>query len=234
MSPPKPNIDKVDTKALGQVKSDNNRIILTVNKGVGMVVMNRQEYLQKAKNLLEHPNTNRPILLDPINKYKAKLISILRKFKAETGIEYNTYKRMHQTGFSFPMFYGLPKIHRTSPRPIFASRGLGRYGIAQELAGILGLLVGKSIHHVINTEEFVEHMKNIKLGTGECIMSYDVPVISTSVQVETGIEIIKHKLEQDKELQKRTIMSVNHVIQLLGFCLNNTHFLFQGKLYEQI
>ena len=28
-------------------------------------------------------------------------------------------------------------------------------------------------------------------------------------------------------------MSVQHIIMLLEFCLKNTHFVFQGRLYEQ-
>ena len=40
-------------------------------------------------------------------------------------------------------------------------------------------------------------------------------------------------LEDDQELQKRTPMSVQHIIMLLEFCLKNTHFIFQGRIYEQ-
>ena len=45
-----------------------------------MVVMDRQEYIDKAGNLLDQP-TYRHIPKDPTNKIKTKLITILRKVK---------------------------------------------------------------------------------------------------------------------------------------------------------
>ena len=51
---------------------------------------------------------------------------------------------------------------------------------------------------------------------------------------EPAIKIIKQHLEEDKELQQRTPMTVNHIICLLEFCLKNTYFIFQGRFYEQL
>ena len=67
----------------------------------------------------------------------------------------------------------------------------------------------------------------------ECIISYDVKALFTSVPIEPAIEIIKQHLENDKELHQRTSMSVHYIIKLLEFCLKNTHFVFQGRFYEQ-
>ena len=64
-------------------------------------------------------------------------------------------------------------------------------------------------------------------------MSYDVKALFTSVPIEPAIEIIKKHLEEDKELQQRTSMTVNNIICLLEFYLKNTYFLFQGRCYEQ-
>ena len=51
--------------------------------------------------------------------------------------------------------------------------------------------------------------------------------------IEPAIKVIKQHLENDKELQQRTSMSVQHIIMLLEFCLKNTYFVFQGGFYEQ-
>ena len=67
----------------------------------------------------------------------------------------------------------------------------------------------------------------------ECIISYDVKALFTSVPIEPAIKIIKQHLENDKELQQRTSMSIQYIIMLLEFCLKNTHFVFQGMFYEQ-
>ena len=41
-------------------------------------------------------------------------------------------------------------------------------------------------------------------------------------------------MEKDEKLQDRTVFSVQHIIDLLGFCLNNTYFSFQNEFYEQV
>ena len=91
-----------------------------------MVVMDSQEYIGKSNNLLTQP-AYRPIPRDPNNKIKAKLITILRKFKKETGLDDSNYKYMYPTGCSTPTFYGLPKVHKpdTPLKPTVSSRGSG-------------------------------------------------------------------------------------------------------------
>ena len=44
---------------------------------------------------------------------------------------------------------------------------------------------------------------------------------------------IKNRPEQDAELPNRTIIPANNIMELLGFCLLNTYFLFQCQFFEQ-
>ena len=67
------------------MKGDKDRLVLTADKGVAMVVMDRQDYINKSNNLLAQP-AYRPIPRDPTNKIKAKLITILRKVKNQTRV----------------------------------------------------------------------------------------------------------------------------------------------------
>ena len=52
----KPNIPTEEYQALKQLKKDNTRMVLTVDKGVSMVVEDREEYIQKLEELLHQPN----------------------------------------------------------------------------------------------------------------------------------------------------------------------------------
>ena len=58
------------------MKRDKSRIVLTASKGVAIVVMDRQDYINKSNSLLAQP-TYRPIPKDPTNKIKTKLITVL-------------------------------------------------------------------------------------------------------------------------------------------------------------
>ena len=50
--PPKPNLTKAQNSALRELKRDRDLIVLTADKGVAMVVMDRQDYINKANHLL--------------------------------------------------------------------------------------------------------------------------------------------------------------------------------------
>ena len=67
---PRSNIGRAECKAMKQLKRNKSRIVLTANKGMAMVVMDKQDYMEKAKNLLEHP-TYRSFPADPTSKHKA-------------------------------------------------------------------------------------------------------------------------------------------------------------------
>ena len=163
-----------------------------------MVIMDRQDYISKANNLLSQ-NTYRSISLDPTNTIKNKLINILKRVKSQTGLNNQMYKAMYPTGCVPSKFYGLPKIHKpdTPLRPIVSSCGSVIYGVANELAKILKLLVGKSPHHINSTQDFVEQVRHITLVPGECLSSYDVLTHFTLVPIDPASKIIKDLLEKD-------------------------------------
>ena len=143
---------------------------------------------------------------------------------------------MYPTGAVSSKFYVLPKIHKSEIplRPIISSTGTVTYNTAKELAKILKPLVGMSTHHVPNSRDFVEHLKDVRLGLGECIIFYDVTALFTSVPIQPVLNIIQQRLAKDKDLQQRTTMSIKHITSLLEFCLNSTSFVFQGSINQQI
>ena len=200
-----------------------------------MVIMDRQDYISKANTLLSQ-NTYRSIQQDPTNTIKNKLIHILKRVKIQTGLNNQTYKAMYPTGCVPPKFYGLPKIHKldTPLRPIVSSCGSVTSGVAKELAKILKPLVGKSPHHINSTQDFVEQVRHITLVPGECLSSYDVPALFTSVPIDPALKIIKDLLLKDPTLKDRAVIGVDDIILLLEFCLKKTCFSFQGHFFEQV
>ena len=101
--------------------------------------MDTADYNNKAQKLLEDRGTYKEIKTDPTNKLKNKLVSLLKKIKAEGGISDQLYKKMYPTGTVAPKFYGVPKIHKRdiALRPNVSSRGSINYELAKELSRIL-------------------------------------------------------------------------------------------------
>ena len=90
----------------------------------------------------------------------------------------------------------------------------------------------RSLH--LHTRDFVEHIKDVRLRQGECIISYDVTALFTSVPIQPVLNIIQRRLAKEKDLQKRTSMTIKQIISLLEFSLNSTSFVFQGQYYQQM
>ena len=64
--------------ALTQLKQDTSRMVLTVDNGVAMVIMDKQDYTNKTHSLLADTNTYRILNKDPTNKLKNKVIQTLK------------------------------------------------------------------------------------------------------------------------------------------------------------
>ena len=96
-----------------------------------------------------------------------------------------------------PKYYGLPKVHKPgmSLRPIISSIGSVTHSTAKELARIIKPLVGGSSHHVKNNMDFIQSIEGIQLRLEECMMSFDVESLFTSVPIEPSLAIIKKLLE---------------------------------------
>ena len=59
-----------------------------------------------------------------------------------------------------------------------------------------------------NTRDFVGQIQGIQLQQGECVSSYDVSALYTSVPIDPAINIIRRQLELDQDVHLRTSMTV--------------------------
>ena len=79
----------------------------------------------------------------------------------------------------------------------------------------------------------MERVSKVVLQPGECLCSYDMTALFTSVLVDPTLNIIQGILEQDTSFCNRTVLLVQNIIQLLGLCLHNAYLSFWGQFYEQ-
>ena len=226
----KPNISREEHQALREMKRDNTRMVLTADKGVLLVVLDRDEYTAKSEELLHQPNY-KILKTDPTTKHKNKLISLLKSIKAEGGIDDNIYRRLYPTGAVPPKYYGLPKVHKPGMplRPIISSVESVTHATAKELGRIIKPLVGSSVHHVQNNRDFLQSIEGIQLKPDEVMMSFDVEALFTSVPVEPSIEIIKNLLEEDRTLHQRNQHGSQSDHLSFKILSNNNLFYLPGK-----
>ena len=62
------------------------------------------------------------------------------------------------------------------------------------------------------TKDFVNKVSKVTLLLGECLCSYDVSTLFTTVPIAPALNIIKELLEQDITLWDREVLSVQNII----------------------
>ncbi|XP_072025382.1 uncharacterized protein [Amphiura filiformis] len=228
-------LEKGEQKALFDLKKDADITILPADKGRATVVLNTNDYEKKMEALLNDTNTYQKLDKDPTATYKRELVGIIRKWQNKDPIPLDIKHKIYPTTEEVPKIYGTPKIHKPDAplRSIVSSMGSLTYNAAKVIADILSPLVGKAEHHIHNSGEFVDKIKNLEVPPGQKLISYDVSALFTSIPVPDAIEAVKEKLESDTTLKDRTPLKINHILELLTFCLNTTYFVYQGQFYKQ-
>ena len=128
-----------------------------------------------------------------------------------------------------PKFYRFPKIHKSvhSPQAYRVQlHGSVTHGVAKVLTKILKA-TGRQlpIPNLHGTQDFVEQANKVTFMLGECLSSYDVTALFTSVPKDPALGIIKDLPEKDNTLKERTVLLVKDIILLLEFALKTPTFL---------
>ena len=109
----------MEREAIKTLKEDDTWIVLTADKGVAMVVMDKSSYFDKCMALLQETNAYQPCR-DLTGQIHRQVQATLRKLKGKHWKEHQwvklQYSQLLPTGNSSPpaRFYGLPKIHKAN------------------------------------------------------------------------------------------------------------------------
>ena len=73
----KTNISREENQAIKELRDDHTRVVFTADKDVAMVVMDKQDYMDKAVSLLSDTITYKIIHKDPTTRLRNSLITNL-------------------------------------------------------------------------------------------------------------------------------------------------------------
>ena len=102
----------MEREAIKTLKEDNTHVVLTADKGVAMVVMDKSSYIEKCMALLQDTNVYQPCrnLTGQIHRQvQATLCKLKGKHRKDHHWVQLQYKQLFPTGNSSPpaRFYGL-------------------------------------------------------------------------------------------------------------------------------
>ena len=232
---PKSNASKEERDAIKTLQKETSVKILGADKGRATVVMDTEEYEEKLANMLNDTNTYVKLDKDPTPKYKKKLVGIITRLEQEGTIRPEDKKFLYPTAEIMPRIYGSPKIHKKDNplRLIIDYTGSIGYNVSRSLADIISPIVGTTEDHVLNSKQLADDLKDIKLEEDEYLISHDVVSLFTNTPVDLTLDIIRKRLEQDSNLNKRTRLTVDDMMELVEFILTTTYFTSKGTIYQQ-
>lgn len=226
------NFSKDDNVALGSLKSDKNIKILPSDKGNATVVLNKTDYDIKVAEVLTAGKYS-ILTKDPTKSFEHKIDQTLRKHKQLFSDVTRSKLTPHHS--KTPHMYGLPKIHKESIplRPIVSSKNSPARELCRFLLPILKPLSGRTDSYVKNTKHFVDMTKSMTLTEDDFLVSFDVESLFTNVPVQETLNIIETRLNEDTELNNRTNLPVNVIMELLKICTDLNYFELNGQIYRQ-
>ena len=238
-------LSSFEEKALKDLAKDKSVTILPADKGRAVVVMNTNDYTEKVNNLLNDGKTYQKITdkrRNPTSSTEKSLNKLLLQIKDQPAphdsdkkqLEPKLYHKLHSTDSTPASFYGLPKIHKDNVplRPIMSAIGSPTYELSKYLANILSPLQNNK-YTVKNSASFVEKIRTMSVDPDEILVSFDVVSLFTCIPTHLAMEVVKERLDFDQSLPERTKLSIQNIIALLQFVLDNNFLVFQGDHFKQ-
>ncbi|BHF69399.1 hypothetical protein SprV_0301244300 [Sparganum proliferum] len=227
-------ISQSESKVMNELRRDDSIIILPADKGRSTVVMNREDYNEKAKALLDDREFYRPAQKSQAKAVADRLSKLLREYRHKNVITENEWHQMRATDTALARFYGLPKIHKAnvSLRPIVALKGSPTYNLAKWMYSKLKFLQGNSTTSVRSASQFLIDLRGRRIQSDEIMVSFDVTSLFTSIPPKVAREVLRKRLEEAYD-ETQNALKIEHLMKLFEFC-QQTFFTFAGETYEQI
>ena len=125
-------------KSLKSLASDKSVVICKPDKGKGVVILDRSDYVSKVINILSDSSKFKVVsnsIIKTITQVEDRINRFLNKMKRLTLINESLYNSLFVSGSLPGILYGLPKVHKTGApiRPIFAACNTPSYNISKPL-----------------------------------------------------------------------------------------------------
>ena len=146
----------------------------------------------------------------------------------------NCYYYLRCSNAITPRFYGLSNIHKSSVplRPIVLFVNSPTYNLSKFLSRVLSSLL-KNNYSVRNSRELAECIWHYSVEENECLVSFDIVSLFTSVLVDKTLALVLELLAPGDSLPSRTRLSISDIKQGLQICLDSTVFSYKKSFFKQ-
>ena len=223
--------------AIKSLSSNPNIVIKPADKGSGIVVMNREDYIKEGERQLSDTNFYQKVDHDLTLEHCSKVSDLVNKMLDQNEISQNTAKYLLSNFDRTAQFYMLPKIHKSlqNPpgRPITSGNDCPTEKISQLIDLILQPYVPKIKSYVKDTNHFISIIEDLNINDQDAILvTLDVTSLYTNIPHKEGIEAIENVIYSTRPHQYMPKNS--SIIDILKLILTCNNFQFNGTNYLQV
>lgn len=200
---------------------DNPDLIISKSDKTNLtVIMNKETFSQKSKNLLGDRTVYHPIRTNPLKTISKTVNSFCNKLEDSKYITKNQKLQILSHSFRLPQITFLPKIHKeTIPlRPLVDGTGSHLHYLAKYLFKQIKYIPHPSA--INNSIEFASTVNNIEIPPNHVMVSFDVVSLFTSIPVTLALDTIKSLWPS---LQSHTQLTRSVLLEGLSIVLNNCY-----------
>jgi predicted DNA-binding protein (UPF0251 family) len=249
---------------LRQLKNKKAITIKPTDKNLGPVVMDTSEYVNRVltehlltkdyKQLTQSEATNK---IEQLKDTLKKLISSHSHILSQAELTYFKWSLM--TCFRLPIFYGLPKVHKTlfSLWPVvsmtnsllavfsiwldYKMKELLPFIMTNSLLALFSIWLDYKMKELLpfikfyikNSMEVINDLKNLHIPQNAPLFSADAISMYTSIEITSGLQSIRNFLACNQDDIPDTFPR-NLFLEILETVMNSNIFSFPNTFWHQL
>ena len=231
----KARLNKTLQEGLDSLCTNKDLVIRPADKGGGIVILDRADYLREMHNIVDDANTYSILPSDPKNRYKRELEKLVERgvFQGILSIKEKLFliPRAPRT----PTMYYLPKLHKDPVcppgRPIVSGIDSITSRVGRYIDFYLQPLVKKIPSYVRDSKHIMNILSDVPPTLGLWMITIDDKSLYTIIPHELGLEAVRHYLLRDSGLVTK---QVEFIMGLLKFAAESNYFWFENNFYKQV
>nr|VZI07370.1 unnamed protein product [Spirometra erinaceieuropaei] len=188
---PREMLSKVERDALRELQADKDLVIVPADKVRFTGVLDRTDYLQKSKGLLEDRQFYVPCAKNPLKTLTREINATFLALEDSSAIKPTNRRVARPQDTALARFYGPPKVRKDGAplRTILSLKGTPTNGLVKWLFRRLEFRTAESDTTVSSSAEFLEKLKETKQDD---VSAHEY--VSTNVPSEEAIHYRKSLL----------------------------------------
>lgn len=201
------NLSSSETRSLQQFISAEDLIIKPADKGGGIILQNKIDYIAEAERLLSDHTTYTKLSKDPTNDFTSEAEVLIMTALKDNIISKVESLFFRKSFYSIPYFYHLPKIHKNQHnppgRPIVASMDSITSGFSLYVDRYLQPLVHQLQSYIRDGTHLMEQLLPYRWEPTYSWLSLDVSSLYTSIPHDFGIMALEYFLSKNPLINPR-------------------------------